>query len=628
MTVIHSKLNAPQLASIRRLEQTNRQIARALERLSSGQRINSARDDAAGLATSVRLDSKVRELTLINREISNNMSLLRSTESSLASQLEILQKIREIALQASNGLMDDTQRSTLNSEVQSLMEEFDRIAEQSQFGNQKLLNGSLNGATLRMGVTDNDQIELSGLDTRANQMFTKIVSNLEFEESVLPFDTASGLLIKDLNGDGREDYMALGGNGHTVYLTNEDGTFEEKAYVNMGANRGGAAVRLGDINGDGIDDLIWGEASSRDWLQIRLGNGDGTFSVSQTFLMDTDTNSLLLEDVDGDGDLDFIIDQSQSVDADIRIWLNDGIGNFTPTYTFASNSTVSGMRYADIDGDEVKDLFFSTSSGVSFNSGNGDGSFGATQVIAGLEQTGFQLGDLDNDGDLDFVRHGGTSQPGGRIFHNDGNGNFTDVGEFILGVGGDTPAGIGLSDLDGDGLLDLVGANLGNRRLNIYQGVGDGYFGDRIPKSTSYWLSSFNFRDMNGDGFMDIIANTGSGGQTILYTQQTEVVDASEDISVATQSQAEDTLELLDQGISQLIAKQAELGAIQNRLEYAYQTNQLAAENTIDAKSQVLDADLAAETADLMRLQIMQQASLAALSQSNLNLSLVLQLLE
>jgi len=109
------------------LSKTTAALSRALERLSSGKRVNSARDGAADFSTIIQLTSQVRGLAVSARNINQAQSLLVTADSAISSQIDLVQRMREIAVQASSGSLSSTDRQNLNTELQSLLEDFSRI---------------------------------------------------------------------------------------------------------------------------------------------------------------------------------------------------------------------------------------------------------------------------------------------------------------------------------------------------------------------------------------------------------------------------------------------------------------------------------------------------------------------
>jgi len=123
-----------------------------MQRLSSGLRINSAKDDAAGLAISDRMTAQIRGLNQAARNANDGISLSQTAEGALQESTNILQRMRELAVQSANDTNSASDRSSLNDEVVQLQAELDRIAQTTEFNGQKVIDGSLNDATFQVGA--------------------------------------------------------------------------------------------------------------------------------------------------------------------------------------------------------------------------------------------------------------------------------------------------------------------------------------------------------------------------------------------------------------------------------------------------------------------------------------------
>src|SRR6218665_3930253 len=130
--------NVASLNSQRQLLNSGNALDKATERLSSGQRINSAKDDAAGLAISNRMTSQVRGLDQAVRNANDGVSLVQTAEGALQESTNILQRMRELAVQSSNGIYNDADRTTLNAESKQLKADLDRIAGTPSFNGKNL----------------------------------------------------------------------------------------------------------------------------------------------------------------------------------------------------------------------------------------------------------------------------------------------------------------------------------------------------------------------------------------------------------------------------------------------------------------------------------------------------------
>jgi flagellin len=155
--------NIASLSAQRNLATNNAQLGTSVQRLSSGLRINSAKDDAAGLAISEKLRSQIRSISVAVRNSQDGISMAQTTEGGLAEMGNILGRMRELAEQAANGTLGDAERVTLDKEYQQLKTEIDRISNATEFNGSKLLDGSMSasGVTLQVGfqnVAANDRI--------------------------------------------------------------------------------------------------------------------------------------------------------------------------------------------------------------------------------------------------------------------------------------------------------------------------------------------------------------------------------------------------------------------------------------------------------------------------------------
>jgi len=150
--------NVPSLTTQRKLDQTQGALAVSLQRLSSGLRINNAKDDAAGLAITERLSTQMRGLDQARRNANDGISLAQTAEGALQSSSEILQRIRELAVQSANATNSSGDRQALNAEVRQLAQELQRIAATTEFNGQKLLDGSFSAARFQIGANANQTI--------------------------------------------------------------------------------------------------------------------------------------------------------------------------------------------------------------------------------------------------------------------------------------------------------------------------------------------------------------------------------------------------------------------------------------------------------------------------------------
>ena len=154
--------NIASLNSQRNLTASQGSLSTSLQRLSSGLRINSAKDDAAGLAISDRMSSQIRGMNQATRNANDGVSMAQTAEGALSSSGEILQRIRELAVQSSNATNSASDRQALQTEVGQLSSELNRIAQTTTFNGQALLDGTMGTATFQVGADANQTIQANG----------------------------------------------------------------------------------------------------------------------------------------------------------------------------------------------------------------------------------------------------------------------------------------------------------------------------------------------------------------------------------------------------------------------------------------------------------------------------------
>src|SRR3954452_152489 len=152
--------NVLSLNAQRNLSTSQSMLATSLQRLSSGLRINSAKDDAAGLAISERFTTQIRGLNQAVRNASDGISLSQTAEGALGELTSNLQRVRELAVQAVNATNSSSDRAALDQEVQQRLAEIDRIATQTSFNGQKILDGTFGNAAFQVGANVGETITI------------------------------------------------------------------------------------------------------------------------------------------------------------------------------------------------------------------------------------------------------------------------------------------------------------------------------------------------------------------------------------------------------------------------------------------------------------------------------------
>ena len=176
--------NIASLNSQRNLNSSQAALGTSLQRLSSGLRINSAKDDAAGLAISERFTSQVRGNNQAARNANDGISLAQTAEGGLSTAGDLLQRIRELAVQSANGSNSASDRKSIQNEVSALSKELDRVATSTQFNGQNVLDGSLTSTQFQVGANSNQVINIGVQSAKASDIGNNTIK---------PTDTATSL---------------------------------------------------------------------------------------------------------------------------------------------------------------------------------------------------------------------------------------------------------------------------------------------------------------------------------------------------------------------------------------------------------------------------------------------------
>ena len=155
--------NVVSINAQRNLALSGGSLATSMQRLSSGLRVNSAKDDAAGLAIAERMSTQVRGLAVASRNANDGISLAQTAEGALGKVGDMLQRMRELAVQAGNATNSKSDRKALQAELKQLRDEVDRVAKTTSFNGQKVLDGSFTGAVFQVGANSGDNITVGAL---------------------------------------------------------------------------------------------------------------------------------------------------------------------------------------------------------------------------------------------------------------------------------------------------------------------------------------------------------------------------------------------------------------------------------------------------------------------------------
>ncbi|MCS3744718.1 MULTISPECIES: flagellin [unclassified Xanthomonas] len=192
--------NVMSLNAQRNLNTSSASMSTSIQRLSSGLRINSAKDDAAGLAISERFTTQIRGLDVASRNANDGISLAQTAEGAMVEIGSNLQRIRELSVQSSNATNSATDRDALNSEVKQLTAEIDRVANQTNFNGTKLLNGDFSGALFQVGADAGQTIGINSIvdanvDSLGKASFAAAVSGAGVTGTATASGSVSGMSL-------------------------------------------------------------------------------------------------------------------------------------------------------------------------------------------------------------------------------------------------------------------------------------------------------------------------------------------------------------------------------------------------------------------------------------------------
>lgn len=574
--------NVASLNSQRQLMNSGNALDKATERLSSGNRINSAKDDAAGLAIANRMTSQVRGLDQAIRNANDGVSMIQTAEGALQESTNILQRMRELSVQSANGIYSDSDRKTLQAEVKQLQSELTRISETTTFNGQNLLDGSLGTKSIQVGSQQNQTIDISIGSFSANALGGSsgdvVSSTTTLAEVAAATDAAVGLTVNDKV---LTDISAAVPTTVNALLTTLNGDLDS---VNV------KATTLAELTGDSIGSgVLVGPTNSMD---ITVTDGNGLAQVIKI----TDTNSMKevvskINDAAG-GIVQASLNESGRLvlsaqnSADISV---ANTGNSRTAVGMTTSNTAGGFS-----------LVFTAQAGASEVSISSVGDYaaaGAAMINAGFDYHG-------EDGSIT-----GAAVTAGALNKGDLIINGVEIGAVTAGADADEQAENLVKAINAKSVETGVVAHFDSAATDqvVLKATGDGQisvkYGDNITSANA-------------------LARTG-----LLERNATEGAGSVASIDISTEAGAQKAIGIIDKALEQVNATRADLGAANNRLDFTVSNLSNISEKTSASRSRIMDADFAAETAALSRSQVLQQAASAMLAQSNARPQQVLSLL-
>jgi flagellin len=570
--------NIMSLNAQRNLSMSQTSLATAMQRLSSGLRINSAKDDAAGLAISERFTTQIRGLNQAVRNANDGISLAQTAEGALGTISDNLQRIRELAIQSANATNNDSDRAALDLEVQQRLSEIDRVASQTSFNSQKILDGTFGSAAFQVGANVGETI---ALDLQANMRTN---------------DTL-GAIATATSGD-------------------LDAVFAQT--VTGSAVAAAAALAAGEltINGTGI--AATATAGSAEEMAASINAASGTTGVTATTANST-TGSLGAFTTTAGGTYSFTIEGVQIVNAAAA-----GLtaANFdTALGTAAAALTAAGVSYTGTAA--AGTLTFTKADGTDINiteawgAGGTAGGFAAlTDPTAGNSVNTMKSGaTISLTSATDPIVIAGTA-PGDAGFTAGTYGSLVlAAGEMSIQVGSNTAVAITGTFNTAQDLANHINTNVEGAHASV----------DTAGKLV---LQSTEAITLSGTEATDTVVAEGTASGLGFSSLTNAVAGNLSTVNIATVAAANDAILRIDNALKSVNDLRSTFGAIQNRFESTITNLTTSSENLTASRSRIMDADFAQETAALSRAQILQQAGTAMIAQANQVPQGVLQLLQ
>jgi flagellin len=665
--------NIASLNAQRNLDKSQNEQSVALQRLSSGLRINGAKDDAAGLAISNRLDAQVRGLNVANRNAGDGVSLAQTAEGALNSITSSLQRMRELALQSANGSNTALERASLQEEVEQLKAEIKTISEKTNFNGQNLLDGSFQRTSFQTGANVGEKIDVSISRTATDTLGTSLANGISTSSASSGSAMVQGDLTINGVAIGAADGSADGSSTASANLS----AIANAAAINKVSDLTGvtAVVNANTLKGTSVTDVDAAAAAVTINGEAITLSGSGVAANLATDLKNIATTINSYQGVTG---VTASVDEN-NLSAGVTLTAADGrnivISGSGEVYGLAADTTSTGTF--TLISNDGSDITIGSNTGKSLeNVGIEAGTYsGSNSGVAGGQVNGTQLetGDVVINGvaiGAALVTDDNLSPTSGKetsaiavaaaINRSSDATGVTAIAANTQVTSGDiaadTAASVDINGVSisvaasgtGSSASDQVGAIVSainaetGRTGVIAQVVDDNQYeliaadgrNIVIANNTDAGLADGTERGavtLVSGGAIEISTNTGNNERAGLSVGTFGGGQAGvliEDVDVSTLAGAEKAITGIDNAINQVAREQAKLGAIQNRFESTIANNAVNRESLSAANSRIRDADFAAETAALSRSQVLQQAGISVLAQANARPQQVLSLLQ
>ncbi len=580
--------NIMSLNAQNQLTKSQNDLNTSMERLTSGKRINSAADDAAGLAIANRMTSQIRGLDQAVRNANDGQALIQTAEGALDETTNILQRMRELSIQSANGTYDTGNRSTLNAEVAQLQEELTRIADTTSFNGQKLLDGSLGELTLQVGAD-------------ANQTISTEIGKLDAEG-------LGGKAAGDVVGTDVGKSLTTGLN--TVTGTNGALTLKINGQ-DVGSLTDGAAGDTLKEKLDTINSRISGVEVSA-FTEVE-GTGEGT-----GIIRGTDKLSISIVGPGEESNTLEIVDTGSMEELVAKI-NEQGAGMIKASLTDDGDLLLSSET-----GAEISITNNAGAAAAGFTSANSGSFTGYAQLAFSItdpnvENVDIQMGTVAADADAMADEIGLQNRTGSDISGaTTANTNLLKDGELEIN-------GVSISAAQ----TSAAAATTIAANVEAINAVSDQTGVVAVDNGDE----SMTLRSVDGSEIQIAQGDiTGADIEAAVGLKETNNADSVgnsvADIDISSVAGAQKAIGILDDALEQVSSIRGDLGAVSNRLDSTMSNLSNISENQAAARSRIEDTDFARESANLSRAQVLQQAGTSMLAQANAAPQQVLSLLQ
>ncbi|PRE78454.1 flagellin [Burkholderia multivorans] len=620
MLGINSNINS--LVAQQNLNGSQNALSQAITRLSSGKRINSAADDAAGLAIATRMQTQINGLNQGVSNANDGVSMIQTASSGLSQITSSLQRIRQLAVQASSGSLSSSDQQALQTEVTQQIAEVNRIASQTNYNGKNLLDGSAGNISFQVGANVGQTI---GLNLSQSLSAASLGGGLVQQGSVV--GTLSGLSLNSTDGS---------------------------AYTGSGV----ATLTSINVLADGKGGFTFTDQNNQALSSAAVTNLFGGQ------LANTGTGTALTLKPQGALNSGASASQTASIAAIQAANAPTNSGGFATKGTVLTTITPTGAIAQDLSGEVASAGANDITSIQVLADGNGGYSFkalnGTTDVTANVKGGSAGLAGLFT------TSEGSGTTPGTIALSSAGNTAFTKSGggtdaaaataQFATAVSANyTPPAyktssdllgtiqVNLTDASGTASATPVGGTPDFTSVNVYGDGNGGYTFKAVDKngveSATETVDPTLFtvgttatttagKTLAGNGALTANANANAAAAGIAAANANNQPGQVADINISTTSGANLAMETIDNALATVNNMQANLGAAQNRFTAISTTQQAQATNLSQAQSQIQDANFAQETANLSKAQVLQQAGISVLAQANSLPQQVLKLLQ